>query len=437
DTEPPANNIALHQLTELLKGSVERGEGNSCLIIGPKGSGKTRICNQALLDVSTRPITIRLSGHVQYNDRLAMREIARQVSIQANESLSAAFGNDEDPFAGKPGEHAENDDGDDLNTVLPPTSHLPSLISSLSSLSRPVVILIDAFDLFTGHARQALLYCLLDAVQSCRTGGEGNRGIAVVGLTSRVDVVNLLEKRVKSRFSHRILRTAGMRRVEDWSMLLRECLCTPAGDRHDEPPSNDDNDEQGKWQELWHRSVDKFLNERPFSDILKDIFSLTRDLRVLIRIMTGAILDLTANSPFLSANTVQPHAIAHRNSQYTHVLSTLSYPSICLLIAVQHVRTSGHDAFTFEMLHELFRDQVRTSAAAPVTIGGGGIGMMNAGRAQAFEQLVCIRIFRPVSSPTAGLAGEFIKHRCIIERQELKAAVERLGQTTLKKWLNK
>jgi origin recognition complex subunit 4 len=31
------------QLTDLLTGTTSRGEGNSCLIIGPKGSGKTKV----------------------------------------------------------------------------------------------------------------------------------------------------------------------------------------------------------------------------------------------------------------------------------------------------------------------------------------------------------------------------------------------------------
>ena len=59
----------------------------------------------------------------------------------------------------------------------------------------------------------------------------------------------------------------------------------------------------------------------------------------------------------------------------------LPYPAICLLIASVHTQTAGHDTFTFEMLHQLFRDQVRISIAAPVQIeGGGSIGMVKCGR---------------------------------------------------------
>ena len=55
----------------------------------------------------------------------------------------------------------------------------------MSTLPRPTIVVLDAFDLFTSHARQALLYCLLDTVQSCRAG-EGRKGVAVIGITTRV-----------------------------------------------------------------------------------------------------------------------------------------------------------------------------------------------------------------------------------------------------------
>jgi hypothetical protein len=43
ESEPSTNTVAYQQLTSLLTGTVERGEGNSCLLIGPRGSGKTQV----------------------------------------------------------------------------------------------------------------------------------------------------------------------------------------------------------------------------------------------------------------------------------------------------------------------------------------------------------------------------------------------------------
>jgi origin recognition complex subunit 4 len=43
DDGPLTNDVAFQQLTDLLNGTVVRGEGNSCLLLGPRGSGKTLV----------------------------------------------------------------------------------------------------------------------------------------------------------------------------------------------------------------------------------------------------------------------------------------------------------------------------------------------------------------------------------------------------------
>jgi len=39
-----ANDMASKQLSDLIDGTVTRAEGNSCLLLGPRGSGKSRVC---------------------------------------------------------------------------------------------------------------------------------------------------------------------------------------------------------------------------------------------------------------------------------------------------------------------------------------------------------------------------------------------------------
>ena len=48
---PSANAVTLEELKALLTGTLERGEGNSCLLIGPRGSGKSRV-SVCRLDIS-------------------------------------------------------------------------------------------------------------------------------------------------------------------------------------------------------------------------------------------------------------------------------------------------------------------------------------------------------------------------------------------------
>lgn len=200
---------------------------------------------------------MRLSGHVQRNDRVALREIARQVAKQIDKAFGAELENDEDASA------------EDEVTEAP--SHLPTLISSLPTLGRPTIIVIDAFDLFAEHGRQALLYCLLDTSQSCRAGTM-TRGLAVVGITTRVDTLNMLEKRVKSRFSGRMLRTAT---PHNWESLAHSALLAPI------PVPSDE------WTEMWAHAVKRFMTDRSVKEALSETFGLVRDARLLARVLVS------------------------------------------------------------------------------------------------------------------------------------------------------
>ncbi|GJE84838.1 origin recognition complex subunit 4 [Phanerochaete sordida] len=428
EVQPPTNALAYEQLQNLLNGTVERGEGNSCLVVGPKGSGKTQLVERAISSLSEHPIVIRLSGYAQTNDRLAIREIAWQLTEQTGRSLlpadndGVAEDEDENPFLDK-----DNKPATDSAITLPPPSHLLALIAMLPTLARPTVIVLDAFDLFALHARQSLLYCLLDTVQSCRAVA-GRKGIAVVGLTMRVETINILEKRVKSRFSGRIIRTAGHPTFDSWAKAAKDALCAPA-----------DVDQAG-WHDRWTNAVANFLGQEQVLDSLRETYSLTRDIRVLSRLLVAIVTSLKPSSPYPSASEFAAAVAKQRAPPRFSFLTSLTYPAVCLLIAAMHARTSGHEAFTFEMLHEAFREQVRVSLSAPVTVEGGGIGMVRCSREVlfgAFEKLVALTVFVATGPTAVGIGREFIKYRCDIDRTEAKNAVESFGQLNLRKWLNK
>ena len=224
-----------------------------------------QLLDEALVSLSSQPIVIRLSGHVQHNDRLALREIARQLSTQTGRSFDIEVTDIED-------ESQRVVDDSDPVVPLPPPSYLPTLISALPTLARPTVLILEAFDLFAIHGRQALLYCLLDTAQSCRAG-KGNKGIAVIGVTTRVDTINLLEKRVKSRFSGRMLRTAGPSTLDDWMSIARNALTAKLS-----PPNKE-------WEVWWAAAVEQFLSDRSVQASLSDTYDLTKDVRILNRIL--------------------------------------------------------------------------------------------------------------------------------------------------------
>lgn len=62
-----------------------------------------------------------------------------------------------------------------------------------------ILFILDEFHLFCGHKKQLLLYNLFDVIRSTKAT------ICVIGMTYSTDIKELLEKRILSRFSDRII----------------------------------------------------------------------------------------------------------------------------------------------------------------------------------------------------------------------------------------
>ncbi|KAJ4360059.1 origin recognition complex subunit 4 [Didymosphaeria variabile] len=179
---------AYKSVHQLIENTVTAGEGNSMLLIGTRGSGKTALVNKALIEVSKDNShdyhVVRLNGFIHTDDKIALREIWRQLGKEMElEEESGGVGKS---YA------------DALQTLLALLSHPSEHTGEYTEkVANAVVFVMDEFDLFAQHPRQTLLYNLFDIAQSRKAP------IAVLGLTTHIDVANSLEKRVKSRFSHR------------------------------------------------------------------------------------------------------------------------------------------------------------------------------------------------------------------------------------------
>ena len=177
----------VHQLVEQ---TVIAGEGNSMVIIGARGSGKTTLVENVISDLSLDHKddyhVVRLNGFIHTDDKLALREIWRQL----NQEMEV-----EDISTTRTSSYA-----DTLSSLLALLSHPGELAESdADQTAKSVIFILDEFDLFTSHPRQTLLYNLFDIAQSRKAP------ITVLGLTTKIDVAESLEKRVKSRFSHRFV----------------------------------------------------------------------------------------------------------------------------------------------------------------------------------------------------------------------------------------
>lgn len=117
---------------------------------------------------------VNLNGYIHTDDAAALKSITKQMKLE-----TAVDGKVFTTFA------------DNLAFLL------DCLKSGDRIQSKSVIFILDEFDLFCAHSNQTLIYNLFDVAQSAQAP------ICVIGLTRRNDVIEMLEKRVKSRFSHR------------------------------------------------------------------------------------------------------------------------------------------------------------------------------------------------------------------------------------------
>lgn len=117
---------------------------------------------------------VNLNGYIHTDDAAALKSITKQMQLETvvNGKIFTSF-------------------ADNLAFLL------DCLKSGDRTSSKSVIFILEEFDLFCSHGNQTLIYNLFDVAQSAQAP------ISVIGITRRNDVIELLEKRVKSRFSHR------------------------------------------------------------------------------------------------------------------------------------------------------------------------------------------------------------------------------------------
>lgn len=211
-------------LHSILASTITMGESNSLLLLGARGSGKTLLVESVLADLVSKQADdfhiVRLNGFFQTDDKLALKEIWRQLGreMQVPENETGEVSSYADTLASLLSllSHPEElEDPDAMST------------SDSARMAKAVIFILDEFDHFTTHPRQTLLYNLFDIAQSRKAP------IAVIGCTTRMDAMDCLEKRVKSRFNHRWLHIPSLNTLESFNHAVADVVCVserPIGD---------------------------------------------------------------------------------------------------------------------------------------------------------------------------------------------------------------
>ncbi|KAG0328162.1 origin recognition complex subunit 4 [Dissophora globulifera] len=339
-------------------------------------------------------MVIKLNGIVQTDDRMALKEIMRQLSREGESEM------------------------DSNNTSF--SDSLPSLLTFLKSGTReqyPIIFILDEFDLFAQHTKQSLLYNLFDVAQSA------DWPIAVIGVTCRMDATELLEKRVKSRFSLRHYYTFPPGTYHDYVEICQNALFLSPADL--DIPSEDEDDilsDQDLEKKIvflreFNRRIKVLFEDGGFTRVVQRIFDLMKDVRGFYRLCFAPVAALSEAHPYLLPSQFYESGLQQRVDSKTELLKGISLLELSLLIAIKHLIERENITFNFEMVYDEYKEFMDTMVLrAPSTSSlgvssGGSITSTEtvslrlykkAVALKAFEHLIEAELLRPADSSGKG-----------------------------------
>lgn len=394
------------KVANVITQTITAGESNSMLLIGARGSGKTTMIDQIIREQSKTHAddfhVVRLNGFIHTDDKIALRDIWRQLGkemeIDEDEAVSKNY-------------------ADTMTRLLALLSHPAENGIETEQVTKSVIFVLDEFELFAGHPRQTLLYNLFDIAQSRKAP------IAVLGLTTRIDVVESLEKRVKSRFSHRYVHLSLSKSLAAFEQICRKAIAIQPDDLNEEEATilGEASGSSGTMIEIphkdnsplanWNTVVNDFFATEVCKNLFERVFYTTKSLAEFLTTLTLAISTLPTTSQ--TTNTVLEHlstsfsnfvALQAPDSKLA-LLPSLGTLQLALLVcAARLTNIYNTELITFPLVYEEYK--VLASKAKLQATAAGGIATAkvwgkNVARG-AWEGLIDVALVMQDGSSAAG-----------------------------------
>ncbi|KAI0508777.1 origin recognition complex subunit 4 C-terminus-domain-containing protein [Xylaria bambusicola] len=417
---------AFDKAYQLVEQTVLAGEGNSMMVIGGRGCGKTTMMEEILSNLRNEHAeefhVIRLNGFIHTDDKLALKEIWRQLGKEMEI---------EDDLVNKTSNYA-----DTMASLLALLSHPEEITGAEDGVtSKSVVFIIDEFELFATHARQTLLYNLFDIAQARKAP------IAVLGLTTRIDVVESLEKRVKSRFSHRYVYLSLPKSLPAYWDICRQGLIV---DKEDLGAEGFDTDLQGLYEfhDYWEKKIEALHHTPAFEDHLEYHYYTTKSVSPFLASCIQPLAALSMSSLDLLVPSPTEVVALEPQEPKLQLLAALSDLELALLISAARLDIVAHtDTVNFAMAYDEYsaqmgRQRVQTASSGLLALGAGARVWSRSVAVVAWERLVSLGLLIPAgiggrsNAAHGGLEGKMWRMDVLLE--EIPSAVELPG--FLAKW---
>ncbi|KAJ3124835.1 origin recognition complex subunit 4, partial [Nowakowskiella sp. JEL0407] len=364
-----------HQTEALFKlayRTVQYAESNTVLLVGPHGSGKSTVVRWVLTEIienhkatsDMKPFfTVNLNGAVHMNEMMAMKSIAEQLQLESQP--------------------------DDILRSGSSAEYLLYILETVrqgNERTVPIVFVLENFDGFVtnaGHSSQRLLYNLFDLAQS-----QGNP-IVVIGITCRVDTVDLLEKRVKSRFSNRQLLIHPPNRDNFVGAVISNLSLNEADA---EKIGN------GEYVEAFNQKLECLTSERSFISMIDWVYEYNNSVGNALGLFIRPVSALSEESPLYTKSSFDAISKSLSFDYTIERLKTLSILELSLVLAMRNliVMQDCH-IFNFPILYDeyessLQRFETTSKGSTTASFGGGKVVVVGAAvRGLYFSKAVAMK----------------------------------------------
>ncbi|KAJ8478307.1 hypothetical protein OPV22_022034 [Ensete ventricosum] len=356
------------KLKLLIASSIADAYNNSALLLGPRGSGKIAVVDLVLEDLKAEhPDTIsviRLSGLLHHDDNCAHKEIARQLCLEHQLQFSKM---------------ASSDDN---------SQFMIDMMRECGLAHKSIVFVLDEFDLFAQayKGKQRLLYSLLDAMQTLTSQA------VVIGVSCRLDADQLLEKRVRSRFSHRKLLFVPPSR-EDIKRLVEYILYLPQDSGLSSLMYRFESIKSLDGELLGHMNI---LNDTIFNRILDSLLDVDGTVSNLVQFLFRAVSFINLESGLLSLDNFKNAQICNQRQPKTDSLH----------VCMNKLERKEQDLYNFNSVmkeYKAIHDAYKTS--------------------DSYEHSVCLRAFEHLLERELIGFGEYKGRNLSIEFRPVKLLI--------------
>ncbi|KAL4100022.1 hypothetical protein PRIC1_007819 [Phytophthora ramorum] len=306
------SSAAAAQLEQLFERTVQFGENQSGLLLGVAGSYRRSIVTQAMRNLRGKFgdfTVVYLNGVILQNELEAFKELTAQLTRATSVKHPVL-------------------------SYWNMYEYLRGLLVAKAKAGDSVIVIIDALEQFVrenSNTKQLLLYNLLDWLQT------KDVKMGVLGITDNYNVVDNLEKRVRSRFSNlQII-------VERPSFAqIREHL-----------PSVE-------YTVAFSRSVNELLLEHSkFLASLEFDYDIGKPQAFFERLTAAAVCYLDVDTPILTAQHFRRARHLLEQDHQLAVLETVTEHGIALLIGMGHLEKADQRVFTLEMVYARWENFLR------------------------------------------------------------------------------